>query len=326
MIDPAIVARAEGAGESLDDFLRNAMPRGAMTIHGAEHPPGWPGGTSSWAEPPIQTAGRTFDNGVPAAPDMELGTPLWDQMNKSAGAADNLLKGRTNNLRNQPFARPAQAAMQNANAKAAKMQEAMRASAQRGEVMQDVGQMAGAAAGAGLLGAGAVALMPRGASEPKRYKTDVDMPGQTTAKPPVDPLFDEKAKLTSTDGAAELADQSRPVPSVPTSDDPREQAQALIAQLNQMRRQAGGEVPEAPKMMSQINSLLALSDKTRNAMAPQTPQGAAGPHMQAQALLAQLNQMRQQAGGEVPQAPQIMAEVRRLQALGDQQRNAAQTR
>jgi hypothetical protein len=36
--------------------------------------------------------------------------------------------------------------------------------------------------------------------------------------------------------------------------------------------------------------------------------------------------MRQQAGGEVPQAQQIMAEVRRIQALGDQQRNAAQTR
>jgi hypothetical protein len=100
----------------------------------------------------------------------------------------------------------------------------------------------------------------------------------------------------------------------------------LIAKLNKMRRDAGGEVPEAAQMMQEINRLMALSNQSRNAMTPQQAQGSKDPHIQAQALIAQLNQMRQQAGGEVPQAQQIMAEVRRLQAMGDQQRNYAQTR
>jgi hypothetical protein len=79
-------------------------------------------------------------------------------------------------------------------------------------------------------------------------------------------------------------------------------------------------------MMKEINRLMAMSNQSRNAMTPQQAQGSSDPHIKAQALIAQLNQMRQQAGGEVPQAQQMMAEVRRLQAMGDQQRNYAQTR
>ncbi len=79
-------------------------------------------------------------------------------------------------------------------------------------------------------------------------------------------------------------------------------------------------------MMQEINRLMALSNQRRNAMTPQQAQGSSDPHVQAQALIAKLNDMRRQAGGEVPQAQQIMGEVRRLQALGDQRRNAAQTR
>jgi len=136
-------------------------------------------------------------------------------------------------------------------------------------------------------------------------------------------LFGPQPALTSTSGTAELANQSRPVPEVPASTDPREQAQALIAKLNQMRRSAGGEVKEAPQMMADVNRLLAMSDKSRNAS---PPGGAYDYHMQAQSIIAKLNAMRQQAGGEVPQAAQMMAEVRRLQAMGDQRRNAMQTR
>jgi hypothetical protein len=132
--------------------------------------------------------------------------------------------------------------------------------------------------------------------------------------------------LTNTAGTAELAAESRPIPSVQTSVSPRDQAQALIAQLNQMRRDAGGEVPQARQMMQEIDRLMALSNQQRNAMTPKQAQGSSDPHIQAQALIAQLNEMRQQAGGEVPQAQQIMAEVRRLQAMGDQRRNEAQTR
>jgi hypothetical protein len=164
-----------------------------------------------------------------------------------------------------------------------------------------------AAAGAGLVGAGAAAwnMMPSGMQSKESEAV---------------------GELDSTDGTADLAAESRPAPSVETSTSPRDQAQALIAKLNKMRRDAGGEVPEAQQMMQEINRLMALSNQSRNAMTPQQAQGSRDPHIQAQALIAQLNQMRQQAGREVPQAQQIMAEVRRLQALGDQQRNAAQTR
>lgn len=164
-----------------------------------------------------------------------------------------------------------------------------------------------AAAGAGLVGAGAAAwnMMPSGMQSKESEAV---------------------GELDSTDGTADLAAESRPAPSVETSTSPRDQAQALIAKLNKMRRDAGGEVPEAQQMMQEINRLMALSNQSRNAMTPQQAQGSKDPHIQAQALIAKLNQMRQQAGREVPQAQQIMAEVRRLQALGDQQRNAAQTR
>jgi hypothetical protein len=165
-----------------------------------------------------------------------------------------------------------------------------------------------AAAGAGLIGAGATAynMMPKG-----MRSTESEAVGE----------------LDSTDGTADLVEESRPAPKVeapPVS--PRDQAQALIAKLNKMRRDAGGEVPEAPQMMKEINRLMAMSNQSRNAMTPQQAQGSSDPHIKAQALIAQLNQMRQQAGGEVPQAQQMMAEVRRLQAMGDQQRNYAQTR
>jgi hypothetical protein len=165
-----------------------------------------------------------------------------------------------------------------------------------------------AAGGAGLIGAGATAynMMPKGmrSKEPEAV-----------------------GELDSTDGTADLVEESRPAPKVEaTPVSPRDQAQALIAQLNQMRRAAGGEVPETPQMMAEINRLMAMSNQSRNAMTPQQAQGSKDPHIQAQAIIAQLNEMRQKAGGEVPQAQQMMAEVRRLQAMGDQQRNYAQTR
>ena len=281
-IDPAIAARAAPTYGSLDD------------------------------------AGRALDAGIPAAPDMSLGTPLWDQLDKGARSYDNVLTGRTANLRNQPFAKTAQTAIQDANASAARMRTAMEEAAKRGEVMQDVGMMGAGLAAAGAAAAGAYAL--RGAPKTTPAPTPPAPP------PPADPLFEEKKPITNTGGTADLAEQSRPTPQVATSDDPRQQAQELIAQLNAGHR-AGTITPaQDQQMRTEIDRLLALSNQRRNAMTPQQAQGSSDPHIQAQALIAQLNQMRQQAGGEIPQAQQIMAEVRRLQALGDQQRNAAQTR
>jgi hypothetical protein len=136
---------------------------------------------------------------------------------------------------------------------------------------------------------------------------------------------------------ADLAAESRPIPSVESTPDEAPampeapapemppdysfQARELMNKLNAMRRQAGGEIPEAPQMMAEINRLLGMSNKQRNAPGYQ-PAMPTDHHGQAQMLLQKLNAMRMEAGGEVPEAQQIMAEVRRHQAMGDQMRNA----
>lgn len=247
-----------------------------------------------------------FDHAMQAAgPDMSLGSPLWHQMDKGARAYDNLSKGRTANLRNQnpDLVQIARQNINDANASAAARRAADSQPSETLAAAIDLGVPAVVAAG------GAYALSRNGMPEPAAEAT---------------------GELTSTGGTADLAAESRPAPKVESSPapqvSPRDQAQALIARLNKMRRDAGGEVPEAPQMMAEINRLMAQSNTQRNAMTPKQAQGSSDPHIQAQALIAQLNEMRRKAGGEVPQAQQIMAEVRRLQAAGDQRRNAAQTR
>lgn len=156
-----------------------------------------------------------------------------------------------------------------------------------------------AAAGAGLGGIGIYSMMD---GEPDELQASGDM--------------------TDTSGTEALAEESRPVPA--TVDGPPDysfQARELMNQLNAMRRQAGGEVPEAKAMMAEINRLLDLSNKQKNAPGyePPMPTDYRG---EAQRLLQTLNARRMEVGGEVPETQQVMAEVRRLQALGDQQRNA----
>lgn len=310
VIDPAVAARA--ARQMEPDFSNvQVLPDNALPL----------------SDPSVAAQ---LDNAAQGGPDMSLGTPLFDQMYKSHGAYDNLRAGRTVNLRNQPFARAAQDAIQEANARSAKMRAAMEASAARGEVMQDVGMMAGGAAAAGAMGAGAYALTRAGLGAGQKTAPPKPAPQKAAApaKSSDDPLFADKQPLTSTGGTAELANESRPVPAVPTSTSPRDQAQELIAKLNAGHR-AGTITPSQDQQMrTEIDRLLALSNTQRNAMTPQQAKGSDDPHIQAQALIAQLNEMRaaRPGGGEVPQAQQIMAEVRRLQALGDQRRNAAQTR
>ena len=261
-------------------------------------------------------------------PDMELGSPLWRQMDQRMRAYDNIRRGRTGNLRNQ---NPQIAAIagdgirtQDAASAAARQADAVRARGMR-EGAAELG-VAGAIAGAGL-------MLPSG--------------GERSAD-----------AVTDTGGAAELAAESRPAPEVTAEDEEavftdrfkrqylaREakraappamqpsmepaaapadysfQARELMNQLNAMRRQAGGEIPEAPQMMAEINRLLGMSNKQKNAPGYQ-PAMPTDHHGQAQMLIQQLNAMRRKAGGEVPEAQQIMAEVRRHQAMGDQMRNA----
>lgn len=136
---------------------------------------------------------------------------------------------------------------------------------------------------------------------------------------------DSPGDVTSTSGTADLHSEQAPPPSVttprePTAEDYFAQARALINQLNQMRRAAGGEVPESRAMMAQIQRLQDIGNRMRNSPSymPADPSDPAG---QAQMLIQQLNAMRERAGGEVPQAPRILAEVRRLQAEADAQNN-----
>lgn len=132
--------------------------------------------------------------------------------------------------------------------------------------------------------------------------------------------------VTNTSGTAELHAEQSPPPSVETPPEPTaemyfSQARELIDRLNQMRRDAGGEVPEAPQIMAQVKRLQAMGDQLRNAP-DYRPSDSGDPHQQAQMLIQDLNARRRQAGGEVPDAQRVMAEVRRLQAMGDQQKNS----
>jgi hypothetical protein len=214
--------------------------------------------------------------------------------------------------------------------------------AQSGQTGRDLALMGGGVAAAGVAGAGAY-MVGQQAMKPG-----------VQAVPPAAPP--PPAGLTNTGGTADLVAESRPAPVVDSSGvdesgfadtfksqynareqkraaggqggyDPRQQAEMLIGELNSRRQKAGREIPEAPQMMAQINALLAKSNEMRNSRSPQAAAKFAGanpqdPHAQAQSLIAQLNEMRSRAGGEVPQAPQMMAEVRRLQAQGDEMRNA----
>lgn len=72
-------------------------------------------------------------------------------------------------------------------------------------------------------------------------------------------------------------------------------------------------------MMAEINRLLAMGNEQRNAPGYQTGDTPGG---RALALIQQLNEMRRKAGGEVPEAPAMMAEIRRLQAEDDAIRNS----
>lgn len=270
----------------------------------------------------------------PAAADMGLGGDLWTEMSRASGRNQALLSGKQNNLRNQPFAPIARDALQMQQAyPAVRAQQA----AQRGQTAQDLAMMGGGVAAAGALGAGAYMVGQQAMK-----------PGVQAVPPPQAP----PAGLTSTGGTADLVAESRPAPVVDSSGvdesnfadtfksqynareqkreaagqggyDPRQQAEMLIGELNSRRQKAGREIPEAP----QINALLAQSNEMRNSRSPQAAGRVAGanpqdPHAQAQFLIAQLNEMRSKAGREVPQAQQIMAEVRRLQAQGDEMRNA----
>jgi hypothetical protein len=152
------------------------------------------------------------------------------------------------------------------------------------------------------------------------------------------PVGDDTAASLNTGGEADLAAETRPAPVVEATPEKPEptvlqappqpvdyslEARKLIDQLNNMRRAAGGEVPEAPAMQREIQRLLDLGNKTRKATYVAAPQDDAGRlYQQAQGLIDQVNQMyRQGMTPNSPQVRQIMAKVRQLQSQGDAIRN-----
>jgi hypothetical protein len=230
-----------------------------------------------------------------SAPDFELGSPLWHQLDKGYRANDNLRRGRTPNLRNQD-PQLARIAGQEINARNSAATASRAADAQRAQgVREGLGELGAAAATVGI-GAGLSSMYPSGES-----------PAQ--------------GDMTDTSGTEDLAAESSPPPATPEAPaDYSFQARELMGKLNAMRRAAGGEVPEAKQMMAEIDRLLGMSNQQKNAPGYKPPMPT-DYHGEAQRLLQDLNARRMEAGGEVADTQKVMAEVRRLQAMGDKMRN-----
>jgi hypothetical protein len=230
------------------------------------------------------------------APDFDLGSPLWHQLDQRYRASDNLRRFRTPNLRNQD-PQLARIAGQEINATNDAARASRAANAERSQGMREgLGELGAAAATVGI-GAGLSSMYPSGES-----------PAQ--------------GDMTDTSGTEDLAAESSPPPETPEAPaDYSFQARELMGKLNAMRRAAGGEVPEAKQMMAEIDRLFGMSNQQRNAPSYKPPMPT-DYHGEAQRLLQDLNARRMEAGGEVADTQKVMAEVRRLQAMGDQMRNA----
>lgn len=257
---------------------------------------GWPAGTEMWSARPTQ-----FD-GIEAgplddAPDFELGSPLWHQLDKGWRVHDNLRRNRTGNLRNQnpELTRIAGAEIRARDADALRVRSA---DAERARGMREGAQELGLAAAT----AGLPFLLYDG------------------KEPAADSAMAPEQALTSTSGTEDLVDETRPAPRVEATPDYSYEARQLMNKLNAMRRAAGGEVPEARAMMAEIERLLGLANAQRNAPGYEPPMPT-DYHGEAQQMIKGLNERRQRAGGEVPDAPQVMDRVRGLQARGDRMRN-----
>jgi len=315
--DDVMAAARRGTTTSPDalyDATGRSLPEGVS---------GWPRGTESFATPYVPPS--RFDGievgPLDSAPDFELGSPLWHQLDKGSRANDNLRRGRTPNLRNQD-PQLARIAGQDINAANSAARSTRAADAQRAQGMREgLGELGAAAATVGV-GAGLSSMYPSGES-----------PAQ--------------GDMTDTSGTEDLAAESRPAPSVEPDMPPEEQefadrfkrqylareakrnapvdysfqARELMGKLNAMRKAAGGEVPEAKQMMAEIDRLLGMANQQKSAPSYK-PAMPTDYHAEAQRLLQDLNARRMEAGGEVADTQKVMAEVRRLQAMGDQMRNA----
>lgn len=262
------------------------------------------------------------------APDFSLDSPLFRDMHKADQAYDNLRKGRTRNLRN---AGGELAAIAQDNIRTAAQRSAQRARPS-GSGAAKAAAIAGAGAGVGLMLApkdlgltesgNPADLREESASDilsrpelPMVPQEDIRIPKKTFYEMDGRP-FDEGVR-----GGLPESELMNPV-AQPA--DYSMQARELINKLNAMRRAAGGEVPEAPAMMREINRLMELGNKQRNTPSYQIPASdpARDPYQKAKNLIAQVNNMyRAGYTQNSPEVQRVMAEVRRLHAEGDAIRN-----
>jgi len=256
-----------------------------------------------------------------AAEDFELGSPLWHQLDKGYRANDNLRRGRTPNLRNQD-PQLARIAGQELNSTNSAARATRAADAQRAQGMREgLGELGAAAATVGI-GAGLSSMYPSGETPTQGDMTDTsgteDLAAESRPAPSVEPDMppdeQEFADRFKRQYLAREAKRNAPV-------DYSFQARELMGKLNAMRKAAGGEVPEAKQMMAEIDRLLGMANQQKNAPGYK-PAMPTDYHGEAQRLLQDLNARRMEAGGEVADTQKVMAEVRRLQAMGDQMRNA----
>ena len=134
---------------------------------------------------------------------------------------------------------------------------------------------------------------------------------------------------------ADLKAETKPPPSVATAEEPpikanyREQAYAMMKDLNARRRAAGGEVQDARQTEAEINRLLAMASKEDNAQVRSNsvpaPQGNTDYRRMAQQKLAELNAWQAQHGAGHPKSQQLKAEMSRLYAIADKQANERTT-
>ena len=134
---------------------------------------------------------------------------------------------------------------------------------------------------------------------------------------------------------ADLKAEAKPPPSVQTAQEApikanyREQAYAMMKDLNARRRAAGGEVPDARETDAEINRLLSLASKEDNAQVRSnsvpSPAGNTDYRRMAQQKLAELNAWQGQHGANHPKSRQLKAEMSQLYAMADKQANERTT-
>lgn len=271
-----------------------------------------------------------FDN-LDALPveqaDFSRGSPLWEAMAQRQRAYDNIRTGRTANLRNQnpQFVRVAQDAMVSRAQRAA---EARDAATRSDAILKALGTAAAATGAATLIGPEEPAVAtPEAEPDFTPFEEPVLETGNPADLPdlPAGEISIDAPDMDIELGPATVESDELMTQLVPDAEPDYDlQASELITKLNQMRRAAMGEVPEAPAMIREIQRLQDMGNKQRvNPEYRYSPKDPAGEtYQRARDLMNQANGMlRQGFGMSDPRVSQLLSESRRLFDEGNRIRN-----